>query len=79
MRSACSGSLGQRSGYKPYSAITLFVQFGRGHHDDALQYEERMHEYAEEDEENREQYEFPEVEKALQSHSLHRRAAVIHL
>ena len=34
-------------------------------HDDALQYEERMHEYAEEDEENREQYEFPEVEKAL--------------
>lgn len=34
-------------------------------HDDALQYGERMHEYAEEDEENREQYEFPEVEKAL--------------
>ncbi len=34
-------------------------------HDDALQYEERMREYAEEDEENREQYEFPEVEKAL--------------
>jgi hypothetical protein len=34
-------------------------------HDDALRYEERMHEYAEEDEENREQYEFPEVEKAL--------------
>jgi hypothetical protein len=34
-------------------------------HDDALQYEERMHEYAEEDEENREQYEFPEVKKAL--------------
>ncbi len=34
-------------------------------HDDALQYEERMHEYAEDDEENREQYEFPEVEKAL--------------
>jgi hypothetical protein len=34
-------------------------------HDDALQYEERTHEYAEEDEENREQYEFPEVEKAL--------------
>ena len=34
-------------------------------HDDALEYEERMHEYAEEDEENREQYEFPEVEKAL--------------
>lgn len=34
-------------------------------HDDALQYEERMREYAEEDEENREQYEFPEVEKTL--------------
>jgi hypothetical protein len=34
-------------------------------HDDAFQYEERMHEYAEEDEENRAQYEFPEVEKAL--------------
>jgi hypothetical protein len=34
-------------------------------HDDALQYEERMHEYAEDDEENREQYEFPEVDKAL--------------
>lgn len=34
-------------------------------HDDALQYEERMHEYAEDDEENRGQYEFPEVEKAL--------------
>ncbi len=34
-------------------------------HDDALQYDERMHEFAEEDEENREQYEFPEVEKAL--------------
>ena len=34
-------------------------------HDDALQYDERMHEYAEEDEENREQYEFPDVEKAL--------------
>lgn len=34
-------------------------------HDDALQYEERMHEYAEEDEGNRQQYEFPEVEKAL--------------
>jgi hypothetical protein len=34
-------------------------------HDDALQYEERMKEYAEEDEENRAQYEFPEVEKAL--------------
>lgn len=34
-------------------------------HDDALQYDERMHEYAEEDEENREQYEFPEVKMAL--------------
>ena len=34
-------------------------------HDDALQYGERMHEYAADDEENREQYEFPEVEKAL--------------
>jgi hypothetical protein len=34
-------------------------------HDDALQYEERMRESAEEDEENRSQYEFPEVEKAL--------------
>jgi hypothetical protein len=35
-------------------------------HDDALQYEERMKEYAEEDEEeNKVQYEFPEVEKAL--------------
>jgi hypothetical protein len=34
-------------------------------HDDAIQYEERMHEYAEDDGENREQYEFPEVEKAL--------------
>ena len=34
-------------------------------HDDALQYEERMKECAEDDPENREQYEFPEVEKAL--------------
>lgn len=35
-------------------------------HDDALQYEERMKEYAEEDdEENKGQYEFPEVGKAL--------------
>lgn len=34
-------------------------------HDDALEYEERMKEYAEEDEESRGQYEFPEVEKAL--------------
>src|ERR1700730_13835007 len=34
-------------------------------HDDALQYEERMKEYAEDDDTNREQSEFPEVEKAL--------------
>jgi hypothetical protein len=35
-------------------------------HDDALGYEERMKEYAEEEDEgHREQYEFPEVEKAL--------------
>jgi hypothetical protein len=35
-------------------------------HDDALMYEERLREYAEEDEErNRGQYEFPEVEAAL--------------
>jgi DNA-binding transcriptional ArsR family regulator len=35
-------------------------------HDDALMYEERLREYAEEDEEgNRGNYEFPEVEKAL--------------
>jgi hypothetical protein len=35
-------------------------------HDDALQYEERMREYAEEeDETSREQYEFPDVQKAL--------------
>lgn len=34
-------------------------------HDDALQYEERIREYTEDDGENREQYEFPEVEKAL--------------
>jgi hypothetical protein len=35
-------------------------------HDDALMYEERMRDYAaEDDEENRGQYEFPEVEKAL--------------
>jgi hypothetical protein len=34
-------------------------------HDDALEYEERMKEYADDDEGNREQYEFPEVEKAL--------------
>jgi hypothetical protein len=35
-------------------------------HDDALMYEERMRDYAaEDDEDNRGQYEFPEVEKAL--------------
>jgi hypothetical protein len=34
-------------------------------HDDALVYEERLHEYAEEDKENPGQYEFPEVERAL--------------
>jgi hypothetical protein len=34
-------------------------------HDDAFEYEERMKEYAEEDEESREHYEFPEVDKAL--------------
>jgi hypothetical protein len=35
-------------------------------HDDALQHEERLQEYAEQDEEeNKGQYEFPEVEKAL--------------
>ena len=33
--------------------------------DDALEYEERMREYAEDDEGNQGQYEFPEVEKAL--------------
>jgi hypothetical protein len=33
--------------------------------DDAMQYEEQMREYAEEDDENHKQYEFPEVEKAL--------------
>ena len=34
-------------------------------HDDALQYEERMKEYAQGDDEDPQQYEFPEVEKAL--------------
>jgi hypothetical protein len=34
-------------------------------HDDAFEYEARMKEYAEEDDENREHYEFPEVDKAL--------------
>jgi len=42
-----------------YSVMRIY------NHDDALQYEERMREYAEDDEENREQYEFPDVEKAL--------------
>lgn len=34
-------------------------------HDDALQYEEQMREYAEDDQENCDQYEFPDVQKAL--------------
>jgi hypothetical protein len=34
-------------------------------HEDALQYEERQREYAEDDEENADQYELPEVEKGL--------------
>jgi hypothetical protein len=34
-------------------------------HDDALEYEERIREYMEDDEENHGRYEFPEVEKAL--------------
>ena len=34
-------------------------------HDDALEFEGRMREYAGDDEENREEYEFSEVEKAL--------------
>jgi len=34
-------------------------------HDDAFQYEERLTEYAEDEPENKDQYEFPEVEKAL--------------
>jgi len=46
-----------------YAAYRLMRVYN---HDDALQYEERMREYAEEDEEeNKGQYEFPEVEKAL--------------
>ena len=45
---------------------TLYRLMRVYNHDDALQYEERMCEYAEDDEEeNRGQYEFPEVEKAL--------------
>jgi len=45
--------------YALYRVMRLY------NHDDALQYEERMKEYSEDDEENRNQYEFPEVEKAL--------------
>ena len=46
--------------YALYRVIRVY------NHDDALQYEERLQEYAEEDdEENKGQYEFPEVEKAL--------------
>jgi hypothetical protein len=37
----------------------------RYNHDDALEYEERMREYAEEDKGHQEQYEFPELKKAL--------------
>ncbi len=45
--------------YALYNVMRIY------NHDDAFQYEERMREYAEDDEENREQYEFPDVEKAL--------------
>ncbi|HEY0308123.1 MAG TPA: hypothetical protein VGB94_08180 [Acidobacteriaceae bacterium] len=45
--------------YALYRVIRIY------NHDDALQYEERMKEYAEEDPENKNQYEFPDVEKAL--------------
>jgi len=46
--------------YALYRVMRLY------NHDDALQYEERMKEMAEEEDEgNRNQYEFPEVEKAL--------------
>ena len=45
--------------YALYRVMRLY------NHDDAFQYEERMREYAEDDGENSEQYEFPEVEKAL--------------
>jgi hypothetical protein len=51
-----------------YWALThaLYRMMRIYNHDDALMYEERLREYAEEDEEgNRGQYEFPEVEKAL--------------
>lgn len=34
-------------------------------HDDAFQYEEQLREYAQDDQENRDHYEFPNVEKAL--------------
>ena len=45
---------------------TLYRVMRVYNHHDALQYEERLHEYAEDDEEeNKGQYEFPEVEKAL--------------
>ena len=45
--------------YALYTVMRIY------NHDDAFQYEERMRECAEEDEENREQYEFPDVEKTL--------------
>jgi hypothetical protein len=46
--------------YALYRVMRLY------NHDDAFMYEERMTEYAEaEDEGNRDQYEFPEIEKAL--------------
>jgi hypothetical protein len=51
-----------------YWALTLAIYrvMRIYNHDDALMYEERMRDYAaEDDEENRGQYEFPEVEKAL--------------
>jgi hypothetical protein len=45
--------------YALYRVIRIY------NHNDALQYEEQMRESVEDDEENRSQYEFPEVEKAL--------------
>ena len=46
--------------YALYRVVRIY------NHDDAMQYEERMREYAEDDEEeNRQQYEFPEIGKAL--------------
>jgi hypothetical protein len=46
--------------YALYPVMRLY------NHDDALMYEERMTEYADEDDAmNRDQYEFPEIEKAL--------------